>query len=504
MADERFFGGAKGVGKSLVCLADFAYREQLYGGAARGLMLRRTFGEFTWLLDTAAKIYRGIAHWDAEKKAYIWPSGASLFFGFLEHDRHLSRYQGQPYTHLYFDELPEWPSPYQYLFMHSMMRTTDSKIHPQILGTGNPGRPGQGWVHQRFVAPMDPLELFTDRWTKFTRQFIPARLEDNPHVDIEQYDKALRSSAGNNRQLYLAFRYGDWSVWVGQAFPQWDPRIHVVRRFSPPIEWPRFASLDWGTRKPYAILYFAVSPDGQVFLYHEDYGCEPGTYDTGVNASGTDVAKQAGEYAFGQGLNTMVIDKSIKDVLGHGFTVADMFQEEGWSLIDADKSRVPGKNAVDALLDTFIGPDQSMPMFQVMDCCRHFIRTFPTLVYNDRNEGQFEDVDTRGEDHLYDALRYFAMRHDMMPGSPRILQRRGTATTRPPRSISARPYIDSMRKTEGSMYQNGSLLRNVADTAVETVYRNTPVADDQHHRKAVAGAEFQSGELPGHRGMYAE
>ena len=24
-ADERFFGGAKGVGKSLVCLADFAY-----------------------------------------------------------------------------------------------------------------------------------------------------------------------------------------------------------------------------------------------------------------------------------------------------------------------------------------------------------------------------------------------------------------------------------------------------------------------------------------------
>ena len=54
------------------------------------------------------------------------------------------------------------------------------------------------------------------------------------------------------------------------------------------------------------------------------------------------------------------------------------------------------------------------------------------------------------------------------------------------------------------MYQNGSLLRNVADTAVETVYRNTPVADDQHHRKAVAGAEFQSGELPGHRGMYVE
>ena len=40
--------------------------------------------------------------------------------------------------------------------------------------------------------------------------------------------------------------------------------------------------------------------------------------------------------------------------------------------------------------------------------CKHFIRTIPILIYDDKN---VEDIDTDLEDHIYDAVRYVFMEH---------------------------------------------------------------------------------------------
>ena len=45
-------------------------------------------------------------------------------------------------------------------------------------------------------------------------------------------------------------------------------------------------------------------------------------------------------------------------------------------------------------------------MLQVFSTCRHFIRTLPSLIYD---SADVEDVDTSGEDHIYDELRYVCM-----------------------------------------------------------------------------------------------
>jgi len=42
----------------------------------------------------------------------------------------------------------------------------------------------------------------------------------------------------------------------------------------------------------------------------------------------------------------------------------------------------------------------------VFNTCKSFIRTFPSLVIDGVN---VEDVDTKCEDHAYDAARYFLM-----------------------------------------------------------------------------------------------
>jgi hypothetical protein len=50
----------------------------------------------------------------------------------------------------------------------------------------------------------------------------------------------------------------------------------------------------------------------------------------------------------------------------------------------------------------------------IFETCGNLIRTLPSLVYDDR---KVEDLDTDGEDHLADALRY-AMMHTYAPSRP--------------------------------------------------------------------------------------
>jgi hypothetical protein len=65
-------------------------------------------------------------------------------------------------------------------------------------------------------------------------------------------------------------------------------------------------------------------------------------------------------------------------------------------------------------------------MLYVFSTCRNFIRTFPSLVYDERH---VEDVNTEGEDHSYDSLRYMLM---LAPISPK------------PRPIEAVPQFDPL------------------------------------------------------------
>jgi len=48
----------------------------------------------------------------------------------------------------------------------------------------------------------------------------------------------------------------------------------------------------------------------------------------------------------------------------------------------------------------------------IFNNCRDFIRTVPGLVYDQHDA---EDVDTDGEDHIYDEARYFAMEKPIAP-----------------------------------------------------------------------------------------
>ena len=55
-------------------------------------------------------------------------------------------------------------------------------------------------------------------------------------------------------------------------------------------------------------------------------------------------------------------------------------------------------------------------MMYVFKNCRAFIRTVPSLVYD---EYRVEDLDTNGEDHVADETRYFCMARPVPARVPR-------------------------------------------------------------------------------------
>jgi hypothetical protein len=72
-------------------------------------------------------------------------------------------------------------------------------------------------------------------------------------------------------------------------------------------------------------------------------------------------------------------------------------------VVKADNDRLPGAALVSELLRV---RGDGQPRLLVSSVCRNLIRTLPALPRDSRNP---EDVDTRAEDHAYDALRYGLM-----------------------------------------------------------------------------------------------
>lgn len=213
------YGGAAGGGKSEALLMGALQFVDVPGYNA--ILFRRTYADFTLpeaLMDRANQWLGGTsAHWNAMKHIYTFPSGARLTFGNLEYERVKYRYQSAEFQFIGFDELTQFTeSQYRYLF--SRMRRLEGVNIPLRMRTAtNPGGIGHDWVKRRFI---------TEGSSK-GRIFIPARLEDNPHIDQEAYNEALNElDPVTRRQL----RLGDWTARHGGSKfrREWFPIVDEV------------------------------------------------------------------------------------------------------------------------------------------------------------------------------------------------------------------------------------------------------------------------------------
>ena len=412
MEQEVFYGGARGGGKSYAMLVDplrYCHKQH-----HRALLLRRSMPELRDLISHSQRLYTRAfpgAKWREQEKEWRFPSGARIEFGYAENLTDVLRYQGQSYTWIGIDELPQYPTPDIYNFLRSSLRSVDPEVPVFIRATGNPGNVGSTWVKNMFVDPATPNTPFTmDIETpvgikSITRRFIPAKLQDNPYLmQTDDYMIMLSSLPDIQKKQFLE---GDWEAFEGSAFPEFNRAVHVIEPFEIPNNWVRLRSADGGYSSPACCLWFAIDFDNYLYVYRELY-TQKVTADI--------FARQVLQQEYGEYMKYGVLDSSTWAKRGDvGPSIAETMIQEGckWRPSDrSPRSRINGKLEVHKRL--YVDPDIQYPGMFIFSNCTNLIRTLPLLPTDKNNP---EDVDTHAEDHAYDALRYACMSRPLHPRS---------------------------------------------------------------------------------------
>ena len=432
-ADEVFFGGARGGGKTDGMLGKFALKQGRYGKSSIGMFIRRTREDLKEAVERSKDIFGPMGAKFVDRQ-WTFPSGARLKFEYLEHSRDSMRYQGHSYSDLFMEELSNWPDPEPINKLRATLRSADG-IPCQFHATGNPGGPGHQWVKARYIDPHpagnkiiweEHLNPLTNKTVRTSRVFIPSKLSDNPTLMSDPSYVARLLQSGSS-ELVRAWLHGDWTIVDGAFFDCWEPDRHIVRPFEVPSGWTRFRSCDWGSAKPFSVGWWAVCPDtfhapdghviprGAVIRYREWYGAAKDDNgqvrpDVGLKMTAEEVAAGILERDAGDTIQYSVIDP------------AAFSQDGGPSIVErmrinfrrADNKRVGTRGAMggwDQMRGRMVGEDfgdplGKLPMMFVFSNCTDFIRTVPALQHDSSRP---EDLDTSAEDHAADEARYGLM-----------------------------------------------------------------------------------------------
>ena len=269
----------------------------------------------------------------------------------------------------------------------------------KFLGATNPGEIGHGWVKKLWVTG----DFTGENFKKSEFIFIQSLFSDNKYID-SSYEGQLNSLP---EQLRRAYKDGDWDIFAGQYFTEFRRDIHVIEAFQIPAHWEKLICLDYGYTNPSCVLWLAYDQDFDTFyVYSEIYG------------GGKTYQELAREIKTrNQSLNQMEIKRSDastlqcyadpaiwakKDRPNSGADEMLAEYRDLW-LSPANNDRILGANQMRKRLAVDSAGNTKLKIFS---SCVNLIRTLPELVH-DKNK--VEDVDTKGEDHAYDALRYGLM-----------------------------------------------------------------------------------------------
>lgn len=429
--DEALYGGAAGGGKSdaLVCEA----LRQVHIPHYKALILRKTFPQLSELIDKTMKYYPRAfpgAKYNGSAHTWMFPSGAKILFGSMQYTKDRTKYQGQAYDFIGFDELTHFTfDEYSYLFSRNRPNGPGTRCY--IRSTANPGGVGHGWVKERFITAAPAMTTLwedvdinypdgrTERRRK-SRIFVPASVFDNPAL-LENDPNYLTNLASMPEAERNALLYGNWDSFTGQVFTEWKnvPKhyqdrlhTHVIAPFLIPQDWAVWCSFDWGFARPFAVGWYAVDHERRLYHIREFYGCT-GTPNEGVKLEPGEVARRIRQIEDDDpNLKGRVIhrvgDPAIWQSDGTE-SIGTLMERERVSFERGDHARISGKMQVHHRLS--FSPD-GVPMLYVFSTCKNFIRTVPNLVYDEKD---VEDIDTDGEDHIYDALRYVCMKNPIAP-----------------------------------------------------------------------------------------
>lgn len=286
---------------------------------------------------------------------------------------------------------------------------------PLFLASANPGGIGHNWVKSYWIDRIYPPELLQVQ-EEFA--FVRALPTDNPHLTAN-YWRFLKSQPERRRRAWIE---GDWTVFEGQVFSEFEEQVHIIDQFTIPEDWRTSAGMDWGGKKPGWIGAASFGSDGDGVFHWEYYFREQDAFTVGYTA-GMLLLREPRIPEFIQA------DAQMWEDGGTGaITLAEEFSRgmrEAMGTLAPPLLRAPkGPNSrqvrVNVMHDylrferigdtvkTWTRPKLRFVRHKVP----HLIRTLPALPYDPRKP---EDVNTKAEDHPYDGATYLLVSRPALP-----------------------------------------------------------------------------------------
>lgn len=403
-AFETLFGGAAGGGKSYGQLVD-AFLYALKYPKSKQIIFRRTFADLEKsLIRVSLELYpKEVASYNSSKHTWTFKTGSIIDFGYIDNEKDVYQYQSAEYDVIRFDELTHFT---EYMYTYMISRCRGANPYPKrIKSSTNPGGVGHSWVRSRFIDIGEPnvihkVKLETGEET--TRVFIPSLVQDNKFMLAYDPDYIKRLDALPEKER-KALKYGNWDIYDGMFFPEFDRKVHVIEPFVIPNEWNRYIAFDYGLDM-FAVLFIAIDTKGKAYIYNEIYQS---------NLIVSAAANKLKEYP-----DKVKYRYAPPDLWNRrndtGKSAAEIFYENGIELDKCNADRVNGWLAVKEWLkvyetiDEITGEPITTSDLKIFSNCLNLIRCLPQLQHDDKNPN---DVATEPHEltHITDALRYFCI-----------------------------------------------------------------------------------------------
>ena len=385
------YGGARGGGKSWAVRRKFVLLALNYP-KLRLLLLRRTLPELreNHILPMLAELDK-LAKYNDTEKAFVFPNGSRIKLGYCDAEKDVYQYQGQEYDVIGLEEATHFTEA-QRNFLTTCNRSTRTDFNRRMYYTANPGGVGHQWFKRLFID-----RDYRGKERAEDHVFIPAKVYDNKVLmDADpEYVETLENLPEEMRKAHLD---GDWNVFAGQYFTEFNRDIHVIEPFDIPIELKRYVALDYGLDM-LACYWIAVDFNNKAVIYKE-------LYKSGLVIS--DAAQAIKELCVnGEGGHVIAPPDLWNRRQETGKSAADLFRESGIRLIKANNNRIQGWYNLKEWLKVY-NDEQGIPTAQLrmFKTCTNLARCLPQLQYDEHNPN---DVSNEPHEltHGPDAIRYF-------------------------------------------------------------------------------------------------
>lgn len=386
---EVLFGGAAGGGKSYGQLVD-ALLFALQYPRSKQLILRRTLPELEKsLVRTALELYpRELFTYKASRHEGVFRNGSVIDFGYCDSENDVYRYQSAEYDIIRFDELTHFT---ESMYVYLLSRVRGANAYPkQIKSSTNPGGIGHTWVKARFIDTGAPNE------EHLGRIFIPSRVTDNTFLMKTDpgYVKRLEKLSKKDREALL---YGNWDIFDGQYFTEWNRDVHVISPFEIPKHWRRYFVMDYGLDM-LAGYWIAMDTWGRAYVYRE-------IYESGLIIS--EAARKIRE-ATDEKIHSYIAPPDLwnrrQDT---GKSAAQIFAENGVPVTAARNERVQGWYNLKEWLSPFRDETgKESAYLRIFSNCTNLIRTLPAVSVDTKNPNDVANT-PHELTHAPDAIRYF-------------------------------------------------------------------------------------------------